>query len=140
MKVTLNINGKDALKTWGVSLESGALTVLLTPAPMKSFVENKSPLLHGKEIYPVEPRVDERDIQLSIILSAPDQSTFLKYYSEFLEELQKGIIEMQVICGGMNTTYYFTYVSCQTFNQMNLRLAKYVLRLNEPNPTNRIKG
>lgn len=140
MKDVLIINGQDARDTWGIALEKEGLNILLTPPPMKSFVENKSPLLHGKEIYAVSPRIDERDVQLPIILSAPDQSTFLRCYAGFLSELQKGVIEMRVLCAGIDTTYFFTYISCQSFSQMNLCLAKYVLRLNEPNPMNRIEG
>ncbi|MCC8155486.1 MAG: hypothetical protein LIP01_15665 [Tannerellaceae bacterium] len=81
--------------------------------------------------------IDERDVQLPLLLTARNEQEFLSFYNSFLAELQKGVIETQVICGEIDITYYFIYISCQQFTQMNLRMAKYVLRLNEPNPTNR---
>lgn len=38
----LFINGKDAYTTWGISMDDTALSALMTPAPNKEFIENKS--------------------------------------------------------------------------------------------------
>lgn len=44
----LFINGKDAYTTWGISMDDTALSALMTPAPNKEFIENKSRMEHGK--------------------------------------------------------------------------------------------
>ena len=36
------IYGKDAFGSWGIVLDSTALSALMTPAPNKDFIENKS--------------------------------------------------------------------------------------------------
>lgn len=137
MDVSLYINGIDATQTWGVSLEDAALSILLTPAPLKPFVENKSPQENGKSIYPKNPRLDERDISLPLLISARTKEEFIVQYYNFVAELQKGVIGMRVICGDFDVTYSLTYLSCQPFNEYYMQAGKFLLRLNEPNPTNR---
>ena len=46
----LFINGKDAYTTWGISMDDTSLSALMTPAPNKDLVENKSRLEHGKRV------------------------------------------------------------------------------------------
>lgn len=135
MDVQIYINGKNAKATWRVGVEDGALSALLTPPPMKPFVSNKSPRQHGKEIYPANPRVDERDVQIPIYFSARSEAEFLANYESFVAELQTGVFTLRVVAGGLDRTFFMVYLSCQQFTQMNLGLAKFLLRLNEPNPT-----
>ena len=42
----LIINGREALKEWGVRMGDNFLDVLGAPVPLKEFIENKSRLEH----------------------------------------------------------------------------------------------
>lgn len=137
MRERIYINGKDAWQTWGLALEGDSLNALLLPLPMKPFIENKSTQEDGKTIYPVNPHVDERDIQLSIQLLAQSQEEFVIRYRSFVTELMKGIFKFRLVFAGIDETYYMTYLNCQQFSQYNMRCGKFILRLNEPNPANR---
>jgi hypothetical protein len=44
------INDKDAYTTWGISMDTSSLSALMTPPPMKEFIENKSRLENGKRV------------------------------------------------------------------------------------------
>ena len=127
----LFINGKDAYTTWGISMDDTALSALMTPAPNKEFIENKSRMEHGKRVITADPKKDERDLTLQINLTAPDKDTFFARYDSFCNELDKGILEIK-------TKYQPTiYISCNQFSQFMQGIGKFVLKLNEPNPNNR---
>ncbi len=138
MTEQLYINGQDARQTWGIVLEQGALDALLAPAPMKPFIENKSPQDNGKVTYPKNPRVDERDISLPIVILSPGNASFVARYHSFVAELQKGVFRFRVIRDGIDMTFNFTYLNCQQFNSLGMRSGKFLLRMNEPNPANRV--
>lgn len=63
-------------------------------------------------------------------------------YRSFVEELKKGAIDLTLYAWEGDTyireTYYLNYVSCSQYSEFNGRLAKFVLKLNEPNPENRL--
>ena len=44
------INGKDCHTTWGISMDTSSLSALMTPSPLKEFIENKSRLEHSKRV------------------------------------------------------------------------------------------
>ena len=132
----LFINGKDAYTTWGISMDDTALSALMTPAPNKEFIENKSRMEHGKRVITADPKKDERDLTLQINLTAPDKDTFFARYDSFCNELDKGILEIKtkyqpnIVCRTI-------YISCNQFSQFMQGIGKFVLKLNEPNPNNR---
>ena len=41
------INGRNIWSTWGAELMDGALEAILTPPPVKDYIENDSRLEHG---------------------------------------------------------------------------------------------
>lgn len=133
------INGKDAQKTFGVSFGSDSLSALLTYPPVKAPIENKSALQHGKRVV-LPPdgkrKVEERDVQLTFNLQASGYTQFLTRYSAFLDELTGGWINIRTKYQA-GVIYRCLYVSCSQFTQYNGRLAKFILKLNEPNPANR---
>lgn len=136
----LFINNKDAQKEYGISFGADSFTALLTPPPVKSYIENKSALTHGKDILcnsTITPKVDERDVQLTFYLKAINLTQFLQQYAKFTEVLQLGKIDIRTKYQP-GVTYHFNYISCTQFTQFNGRLAKFVLKLNEPNPNYRI--
>lgn len=71
------INDKDAYTTWGISMDTSSLSALMTPPPMKEFIENKSRLENGKRVITSNPRVDERNITLTFNLTAKSEDQFL---------------------------------------------------------------
>lgn len=132
------INGVDAQKLYGVIFGEESFTTLLTPPPLKAYIESKSALNHGKQVIinNTSPKIDERDIQLTFYLRASSKGEFLKRYADFMAVLQSGRIDIRTkyqpeVC------YHCNYISCTQFAQYNGRLAKFVLKLNEPNPNNR---
>lgn len=132
----LYINGKNAYTRWGIFLEDGALSTLMTPPPSKEFVSNSYRAKDGKSVVRNNPRVDERDITLAFCMTAKTVEQFLKNYASFCEELATGWLVI-------NTTfqpdvyYRCSYTSCTQFSQYQRQIAKFSLKLNEPDPTNR---
>lgn len=141
MKGKCWINKKDSYAFWGVILSDSASNALRTPAPMKDNVENKSRLKHGKRvIYGSDTaRVDERDLTLVIYIRASNQAQFDARFDSFVEELQKGRIEIE-IAERPGIIYRCDYKSASQFSQFNGRLGKLTLRVNEPNPKDREKN
>ena len=132
----LFINGKDAYTTWGISMDDTSLSALMTPAPNKDLVENKSRLEHGKRVITDNPKKDERNLTLQINLTAPDKDTFFRRYDSFCDEQETGVLEIKTKY--QPTVVYKTiYQSCQQFSQFMQGIGKFVLKLNEPNPKNR---
>jgi len=132
----LTINGKDAYINWGITLDDTSVAALMTPPPSKDFTENKSRSIDGKVVNIKNPRVDERNIQLSINMTAPDRGTFLSRYGSFCEELATGQLDIQTVFTG-SVIYRTIYKDCRQFEQFNGRIGRFVLTLNEPNPSNR---
>lgn len=137
MKDELYINGKDAYETWGVSLEDGAVSALMTPPTMKDFVSNTSRLEHGKRIVALNPKYDSRELTLEMHLCAKTKSDFLTKYGKFCDEvLATGVVHIQTV-HQPNVTYHCTYNSCTQFSAFLSGIAKFSLKLTEPNPANR---
>ncbi len=133
----LFINNKDAYINWGIIFGETSFTALLTPAPLKSYIQNKSALIPGKQVLTNNPpKVDERDLQIVFFLKAKNLDQFLTRYNSFVTELEKGTLDVRTKYQP-SVTYHCIYVSCAQFSQFNGRLGKFVLKLNEPNPKNR---
>ena len=133
----LFINGKDAYIEWGISMDDTSLSALMTPPPNKELIENKSRLEHGKHVITDNVKVDERNLTLQINLTAPTKDLFFKKYSSFCNELKSGKLEIKTKY--QPTILYRTiYISCNQFSQFMQGIGKFTLKLNEPNPENRI--
>jgi hypothetical protein len=126
---------KDAFTTWGVSLSDGALSNLMAFPPVKGRVSNESRLEHGKRVSNALPRKASRDITLEMHMIAPNFSAFLTKYNSFVNVLANGEIRLKTSFQP-NVVYHLYYISCTQFSQLN-GLAKFSLRLEEPNPNNR---
>lgn len=141
----INSSTETTEQRWGVFIAETSLTALMAPAPLKSYITNKSALSHGKQVLTDSgnlPKVDERDVQLVFAIHANTLAKFLMRYHSFCEELKKGAIDLTIrISDGdsyMKTTYYLNYLSCSQFSEYNGRLGRFALKLNEPNPANRV--
>lgn len=136
MKVT--INSWDARAKWGIIFESSSISALMTPAPMKDFVENDSRMEHGKRVVTTNPRVGSRTLSLTFTLHANNEDDFFERYDSFCAELEKGTIDI-VLSSRPSIVYKLIYKSCKQFTQYNNKLAKFILNLEEPNPKDRSK-
>lgn len=126
----------DAYTTWGISFDQTALSTLMTPPPNKAYIENKSRLRDGKKVLVKNPKVDERNITLTFNLTAKSEEEFFSKYNSFCDELKKGNIEIKTRYQD-NVVYRLVYESCTQFSQLIREIAKFSLRLTEPDPTNR---
>lgn len=136
-KGELKINGIDAFDAWGVSLSDTALSALMTPAPKKKFISNKSRLIDGKKIIPANPKIDERQVSIAIHLTAPNEETFFERYASFCNDvLALGYMEIETRFQE-GVIYRMEYESCSQFSQFMRGIAKFTLKLTEPNPNNR---
>ena len=136
MEGQLFINNKDAYTTWGISMDTSSLSALMTPAPNKEFIENSSRLEHGKRVITSSPKVDARDITLTINLTAKNEQQFFDRYSSFCSELETGMLNIKTSFQP-NVVYKMIYLSCSQFTQFMRGIASFSLKLNEPNPKDR---
>lgn len=132
----LYINGYDAYTTWGITMDSSALSTLMTPAPQKDFVENKSRLQHGKRVVTDSPMTDERTISLTFNLTASTETEFFSRYESFCEQLATGVLEITTQYQS-DVVYRLIYLSCSQFTQYMRGLAQFILKVCEPNCNDR---
>ena len=136
-KGELFINGLDAYERWGVSLSDTALSALMTPAPQKKFISSKSRLKDGKSIVVNNPKVDERSVSIAIHLIARNEAEFFSNYEKFCNEvLAKGYLTIETKFQ-QGVIYKMEYESCSQFSQFMRGIAKFTLKMTEPNPNNR---
>lgn len=135
-KGELYINDIDAYTEYGVSLTSKGLSALMTPPPNKEYIENASRLEHGKRVITPNSKVDERNINLTIHMTAKTKDEFLAKYAKFCEVLEGGSLNIRTKYQS-DVVYRTNYQSCSQFSEYNLGIAYFTLVLNEPNPMNR---
>lgn len=137
MKGDVTINNADAFERYGINLEDGALSTLMTPAPMKEFIEVKSRVRHGKNIITKEPKYDSREITLPFHIISKSKSEFFQKYNLFCDEvLAKGKFEIKTKYQP-NVVYRLVYISCTQFRQFIQEMAVFSLKVSEPDPTDR---
>lgn len=133
----VTINNIDAFDRYGINLEDGALSVLMTPSPMKEFIESRSRLKHGKTVIAKSPKYDSREIALPFHLIAKNKTDFFAKYKLFCDEvLSKGKFELKTRFEP-DVTYRLVYISCTQFRQFIREMAVFSLKVSEPDPTNR---
>ena len=138
MKEKLIINGENADEKWGISLGESSLSELMTPPANKAFIENESRLQHGKQILVANPKVEARNLTLQLNLTAATKSAFFDKYNLFCKEvLATGVLNIET--GYQEEVVYKTiYVSCSQFSQFRQGIAKFSLKLIEPDPSDRM--
>lgn len=148
-------NWVDMYDSYGISFSEKSLSLLMTPAPNKAEIENKSRLQHGKRVVRKRRYVkkDERNVDMEMHLTAPDKATFWQRYNGFCQDyLDKGFFDIAVshvannngatvtvgqTSYGKLSVFRMTYRSCVQFSEFMQQMAIYTLRLNEPDPSNR---
>lgn len=137
--MTVKINDKDAKREWGLIFDSSSVSALMTPPAMKAYIENASRLEDGKRVTTDNAKVESRNVTLTFSLAARNETEFFSRYNSFCKEMQKGImnIELSIL---PNVVFKCIYKSCSQFTQYNNRLAKFSLKIEEPNPKDRNKS
>ena len=133
MKGDFTINGKSTWSQWGVLMSESGLSNLLSPAPLKPYVTNKSAVANGKIVAAYVPKVDERDITLELFLVASGWNDFNAKLNSFYAELSLGFLEIKT--AQSSKYFHVLYQSCSQFTEFDGKMAKFVLTLNEPDPT-----
>lgn len=138
MKNELFINGTDvcAYKKWGISLDESSLSELMTPPANKAFIENQSRLQHGKQVIVANPKFEPRNLTLQVNLTATSEEDFRRKYDSFCKELAAGVLNIETMYQP-GVVYKTIYVSCSQFSQFMRGIAKFSLKLVEPDPSDR---
>ena len=136
MSGQLYINGNDAYTTWGISLSDTAISALLTPPSLKERITNESRLEHGQRVLNDSPRKAHREVTLDMHMTAKSKAEFLTRYAAFCEVLAAGQVNI-VISQQPNVIYKMLYVSCTQYSEFHIKLAKFSLKLIEPNTNDR---
>ncbi len=138
MDVKLYINGKDAYKEWGITLvNSSSLSALMTPPSKKERTSNDSKLENGTRYITADVKQQKREVSLALQFSAISEEAFLERYNSFCKLLAESETLNIYTSFDPDTLYKFLYESCSQFTQYNLGIAKFTLKLTEPDPTDR---
>lgn len=135
----LKINDIDARAKWGITPDTKLMAALLAPAPTKNPIQSESRLEHGTRTIIPEGSVKlaKRDITLELGLSAPNIIEFYTRYKDFIDVLTSGWLRIESPKFIPGVVFNCRYVSCTQFTQYNGRIAKFILKLEEPNPNKR---
>ena len=135
----LTINDFDARTKWGIVPNTKLMAALLAPASVKDPIQSESRLEHGtRTIIPEgSVKVAKRDITLELGLTAPNLTEFYARYQDFIRELTSGWLRISAPRFLPGVVFNCRYVSCTQFTNYNGRIAKFILKLEEPNPNNR---
>ena len=136
MSEIVYINGKNALTTYGVSFPPSSISNIMAPPALKEFVTNESRDEHGSRIIVHQPRYAQRELTIEMHLQASSQTQLMRQYDNIISLLTAGAFTIE-LSRNKGVVYHFVYESCSSFS-MGERLAKYVLKLIEPNPANRV--
>lgn len=134
------INNKDAQKTWGVYMGKGFMNSLLAPLGVKDYVENEVRTEHGtRYMIPTgAPFFSKRSLTLSFVIIGKSQADFFEKQSSFMQEMYKGIVNIQIPAWSNDTfKLHYTGQSC-TWNMNTKRtIATITLKFDETNPKDR---
>lgn len=126
------INGRNAFKDLGISFPPESINAIESPYSMKPFIENESRDEHGSRIIAHNPRVSKRELTIEMHLSAKDEGDFDTKYERLMLLFEAGKFTIRY----KNVDYKFIYQSCSQFSRVG-NIAKFVLKLVEPNPKDR---
>jgi len=136
MNARCKINNLDAFAEWGVVLPDTSVSQLMAFAPLKPFVSNKTRLDDGTQVITTDAKVDERDLTLVFYVKASTQAQFNHRIDALGTVFRNGSFTLW-IAERANDYYRLIYQSCSQFTQFNGRLAKFTLKVTEPDPTDR---
>lgn len=128
------------LDTFGITLVKGWREALLTPAPVKEYVTNDSRLQHGQSVIatPKYAKKDKRDVSISFFLEGETEEEYLQRYEDFLNKIAYSG-EFYLKIPQLKRIFKLVYSQCSQFGDYGLKKGKFVLKLTEYNPDDRIK-
>lgn len=136
MKGQVFINDVD-VSVYGVSLDSSALSTLMTPPSLKDWVSNECRDENGERYLKTSvPKQDKRELSLTFNLLAPNVDTFHSRYASFCQLLTDGILNIRTKYQP-EIVYRCIFVKCSQFTEFALEMASFSLSLIEPDPTDR---
>lgn len=136
MKGNFKLNDKDAFTTWGCFLGNNSVDQLLTPAPAKKRLSNESRLLPGKQVIEGDNIVASRDVTLIVYFKGKGLADIYSKIENFTTELLTGISTF-ILTDLPLIKFKLDYDSASSLKQVNGKLAKISIKLNEPNPSDR---
>ena len=131
------INNVDA-SYYGATFIRGFYEALMTPAPIKQYIQNNSRLEHGVRVVATSTntKLDKRDITLQVMIEGETQAAYLQNYENFLSAITQGVFQLRVPKLS-NKTYKLVYTSCTKHGNYGLKKGIFALKLTEPNPSDR---
>lgn len=135
--IILYLNNID-VSSW-CSLGEEAMVTLMTPAPMKAYLENKSESNNGKQVLISDETpalVDERDVTLVFNVYGKTQAGMLANFQRLVNILKAGRVDLKTNFEA-NVVYHLTYKSCTQLRTFFNGHAIFTITFNEPNPANR---
>jgi len=133
---TIFINGVDIYKQYGAFIDAQGISALLTPPAQKDRLQYNSRLQHGKQVDTTHNRLADRDLTLTLTITARDEAQFIDRYTAFCELLRGGSLNISTNIYS-DVVYKCNYLSCSQFSQFNFGIAKFTLKVNEANPADR---
>ncbi len=125
----------DCYLRYGLSLENGARSKLMTPAPMKAPTNSSSATSDGVAYYGgTVGKYDKHEFSFDIHIVASSKEQFVQRYNLFCEEVLRGQY-LQLRHGQFpNVVRHLLYDGCEPFQEFKLEMAKFTLSVIEPHP------
>lgn len=131
----VQING-TLLSDMGVTLLSGAYAELMTPAPLKSYIENDDPNKDGVQIDQLlTPKKKARELTLKFLIRGSSKDEFMARYNWFVSILHSGIVTIYV--ADFEQYFRLLYLSVTQYGNYRLNACEMAVKFKEPDPTNR---
>lgn len=125
----------DAYLRYGMSLEDGARSKLMTPAPAKSPTSASSILQDGVAFEGGSiGKANRHDFSFDVHITAPDEATFIERYTRLCEEVLEDQYFQLRISARPTKVRHLLYDGCEPFQEYNLEMAKFTLSVIEPHP------
>lgn len=125
----------DAYLRYGLSLEDGARSKIMAPAPAKNPTSANSVLQDGVAYEGASIGcADKHSFSFDVHITAPDEETFLQRYALFCNEVLRGQYFQLRISAMPTVVRHLLYDGCEPFQEYNLEMAKFTLSVTEPHP------
>lgn len=120
----------------GVTLLSGAYGELLTPSPLKSYIENDDPTKDGVQIDTLTiPKQKSREVTLKFLVKGSSKADFLAKRTAFVNLLYQGVVTLYV--PDIEDYFHLIYMSVTQYGNYRLNACEMAVKFKEPDPTNR---
>lgn len=125
----------DAYLRYGLSLEDGARSKIITPAPMKTPTNASSPTINGVAYYGAAVgKTDQHEFSFDVHIVASNESDFFTKYELFCTEILRGQYFQLRIGKRPLVIHHYLYDGCEPFQEFRLQMAKFTLAVKEPHP------